>query len=274
MANGLYHKVIAQSGNSIADIYMIDDDPIEKAIKIAENLDQEIEDERSLYEFLVQVPIQDLIVAFSVAEIGRPASVINAYLLPVVEKEFPGVERFFDEFPRIDFPLQRFTKVPVMTGMNSHEGALFLQKDEDGHVEFENDYHYFIPKFLHIPKEDERTAEIEKKIKKFYFNNLEVDQSLKEQYINMVSDTFFQFPIMLWPEILSKSDCEVYMYKFQYSGNLNTRIMKALGISGASHGDMIQYQFYRETKHEKADHTDMKIIKMLAEAWCSFARNG
>ncbi|XP_035456387.2 juvenile hormone esterase [Spodoptera frugiperda] len=274
MPNGLYHKVIAQSGNSIADIYMIDDDPVEKARRIAENLDQNFDDERSLYEFLVQVPIQDLIVAFSIAEIGRPPSVINAYLLPVVEQPFPGVERFFDEFPRIDFPLHHFKKVPVMTGMNSHEGALFLQKDGDGFVDFEKDYYYFIPKFLRLRKGDERCAEIEKKIRKFYFDGREVTQSLKEQYINMVSDTFFQFPIMLWPDILAKSDSEVYMYKFQYSGNLNTRVMKALGIPGASHGDMIQYQFYRESKHEKANESDMKIIRMLAAAWCSFAKDG
>lgn len=275
MATGLFHKVIAQSGNSIADIYMIEDDPIAKARLVARNLDRDdLITERDLYEYFLEVPIQELLVAFSMAEIARPPSVINAFMLPVVEQQFPGVEQFFDQYPRIDFARNQFTNVPVLTGMNSHEGALFLQKDGKGNIEFEDDFYYFIPQYLHIPRGDSRVCEIEEKIMRFYFHGHGVSETTKLEYVNMVSDTFFQFPLMLLPEMLSKYNDNVFVYKFQYGGNLNTRIMGNLGLVGASHGDMIQYQFYRENKHKKASAADMKIIDMLAEAWCSFARTG
>nr|ATJ44492.1 acetate esterase 18 [Helicoverpa armigera] len=274
MADGLFHKVISQSGNSIADIYMIDDDPIAKAKHIAANLDKDLTTPRSIYEFLLEVPIQELLVAFSMAEMSRPPAVINAYLLPVVERQFDGVEQFFNEYPRIDIPLNRFTKVPVLTGMNSHEGALFLQKNGEGNVEYEKDFYYFIPNYLHVARNDKRAEQIVEKIKKFYFGGKPVDDSTKLEYVNMVSDTFFQYQIMLLPEILSKVNVDVYMYKFQYSGNLNTRVMRSLDLTGASHGDMIQYLFYRDTKHKKCDAKDLKIVEMLSEAWCTFARNG
>lgn len=275
MATGLFHKVIAQSGNSIADIYMVEDDPILKARQIARSLDRDdLTHERELYEYFLQVPIQELIVAFSMAEIARPPSVIQAFFLPVVEMKFPGVEQFLDQYPRIDIPMKRYSNVPVLTGINSHEGALFLQKDRRGNIEFEQDFYYFIPQYLHIPRGDFRVCQIESQIKKFYFHDLGVCESTKLEYVNMISDAYFQFPLMLLPEMLSIYSNSVYVYKFQYNGNLHTRIMGNLGLTGASHGDMIQYQFYRENKHEKACEADTKIIKMLSEAWCNFAKTG
>ncbi|KAJ8706368.1 hypothetical protein PYW08_010994 [Mythimna loreyi] len=275
MTIGLYHKVIAQSGNSIADVYMVEDDPIAKARQVARSLDRDdLEDERDLYEYFLEVPIQELIVAFSMAEISRPPSVIQAFFLPVVEMQFPGVEQFLDQYPRIDIPMNRYTNVPVLAGMNSHEGALFLQKDGRGNIEFEEDFYYFIPQYLHIPRSDIRVCEIEAKIKSFYFHNKELSETTKTEYVNMVSDVYFQFPLMLFPELLARHSNNIYVYKFQYHGNLQTRIMGNLGLRGASHGDMIQYQFYRENKHEKACEADTKIIKILAEAWCTFAKTG
>lgn len=275
MTTGIFHKVIAQSGNSIADIYMVDDDPLAKARELVSRLDRDdLVEPREIYEFFLEVPVQELIVAFSLAEIARPPSVIQAFFLPVVERQFPGVEQFLAQYPRIDIALNRFNLVPVLTGMNSHEGALFLHKDGQGNVEFEDDFYYFIPQYLKICHDSVQVAEIEAKILKFYFHNRPVDQNTKMEYVNMVSDTFFQFPLMLLPEMLSKFSNNIFVYKFQYFGNLHTRTMRNLGLRGASHGDMIQYQFFRETKHEKCNPTDMKIVKMLAEAWCTFARNG
>ncbi|XP_026735073.1 esterase FE4-like [Trichoplusia ni] len=274
MAAGLYHKVIAQSGNSIADVYMVDDDPIEKAKTVVSYLGKHLTDERELYNYLLEVPIEDLMVAFSLAELNRHPTAIQAYFLPVVEKEFDGVERFFEECPRIDIPMNRLDKVPVLTGMNSHEGALFLQKDNDGNIIFENDFYYYIPNYLKIKRDDKRVGEIVKKLRNYYFNGKEVGQSKKLEYVNMLSDKYFQYSLQLLPEILCRSVKEVYFYKFQFSGNLNTRVMKKLGLEGATHGDVIQYQFYRKAKHDKCDENDLKIVEMFSEAWCTFARYG
>lgn len=274
MAEGLFHKVIAQSGNCIADIFMLETDPIEKARVIASSLGKKLTDARSLYEFLVNVPIQDLIIAFCIQEMSQPPSMITPYFLPVVEKKFDGVDRFFDEYPRIDIPKNRFKKVPVLTGMNSHEGAAFLQKDDEGHVKFEKDFFYFIPNYLHVKRGDKRAVKIENKIRKYYFNDRAVDENTKLEYTKMISDAWFQYQLMLLPELLSKLSTDVFFYKFQYSGTMNIKVMKSLGLQGATHGDMIQYQFYRKKKHDKCNKKDLEIVEMMSEAWCTFARNG
>lgn len=275
MADGLFHKLICQSGVSMSDVFMIEEqDPIEKAKVVASNLGKELTDERSLYEFLVDVPVEDLVIAFSTAEISRPPSVINAFFLPVVEKEFENVERFFDENPRRDMILNRFKDVPSLFGLNSHEGAFFIQRDGEGSVIFEKDFFYFIPRYTHVQRTHKRATEISKKLREFYFGSKELNDACKAEYVDLLSDRFFNYDAMQAVEILSKSPSNIYFYKFEYNGNLNTRMMKSLGMQGASHGDMIQYQFYRRRKHEKATKKDLVIVEMLSEAWCNFAKTG
>lgn len=275
MADGLYNKIISQSGVSMSDLYMTDRiDCIEKARMVALNLGKDLSDSKSLYKFLVAAPIEDLIIAFSAVEMSKPPAAIAAVFVPVVEKKFDGVENFFVEYPRVDIPMNRFTKVPLLIGMHSHEGALFLQRDSDGNIIFEEDFYYFVPTHLGIDRGDKRVAIIEKKLREFYFSNREVSEKTKSQYIDMISDRYFCFDIMHNIEVISKFSPNVYAYRFQYTGNMNTRIMKSLGLKGGCHGDMVQYQFYRKGKHNKATEDDLQIVEMLSEAWYNFAKNG
>ncbi|CAB3257417.1 unnamed protein product [Arctia plantaginis] len=275
MADGLYHKIISQSGVSMSDLYMTDRvDCVEKAKMVASNLGKDLTDPNSLYEFLVDVPIEDLLIAFSAVEMSKPPSVIAAVFTPVVEKKFHGVENFFIEHPRVDIPLNRFNKVPLLIGMHSHEGALFLQRDSEGKIIFEEDFYFFVPTQLCIERDNKQVAIIEKKLREFYFNNRDVNEITISAYIDMVSDRYFSFDIMHNIEVISKFSPNVYAFRFQYNGNMNTRIMKNLGLEGGSHGDMIQYLFYRKCKHERATEKDLQIVEMLSEAWYNFAKNG
>ncbi|XP_075988875.1 esterase FE4-like [Anticarsia gemmatalis] len=273
MADGLFHKVISQSGNAIADLYMVEEDPIEKARTVALNLGKDLTDVESLLDVLANAPMEDLIMAFTMAELGRPPSIVNAYFLPVVEKRFDNIEPFFTEYPRIDITLNRYKKVPILTGLNSHESALFLQRDDQGNIIYENDFFYFIPRYLHIKNGDGKVKDFERKFREFYLKNKVINDEVKKEYVDMISDRNFNYDIILLAELMAKS-VDVFFYKFQYSGNLNTRVMKSLGLRGASHGDMMQYQFYRKNKHEKCTEKDIKLIEMLSEAWCNFAKNG
>ncbi|CAB3233616.1 unnamed protein product [Arctia plantaginis] len=246
----------------------------EKAKMVASNLGKDLTDPNRLYEFLVDVPIEDLLIAFSVVEMSKPPSVIAAVFTPVVEKKFHGVENFFIEHPRVDIPLNRFNKVPLLIGMHSHEGALFLQRDSEGKIIFEEDFYFFVPTQLCIERDNKQVAIIEKKLREFYFNNRDVNEKTISAYIDMVSDRYFSFDIMHNIEVISKFSPNVYAFRFQYNGNMNTRIMKNLGLEGGSHGDMIQYLFYRKCKHERATEKDLQIVEMLSEAWYNFAKNG
>lgn len=275
MADGLFHKLICQSGVSLWDAYIVEEeDPIDKAKLVASNLGKQLTDERSLYEFLIKVPIQDLLIAYNMAEISKPPSVVSPFFMPVTEQEFDDVERFFDENPRRDMISNNFKHVPCLFGLNSHEGAYFIQIDKHEKITYEKDFFYFIPRYAHVKRADKIVVEIEKKLRQFYFGNRKVNDASKVEYVDLLSDRYVNSDAIQTVEILSRSISDVYFYKFEYNGNLNTGIMKRLGIKGASHGDIIQYQFYKEGKHKKATEKDLRIVEMLSDAWYNFAKNG
>lgn len=271
MTTGLYSKVIAQSGNCIADLYIVEEDPIMKARNITSIMGKELTDERDIFEFLTAAPIDDLIIAFTIAELSRPQSVFYAYFLPVVERQFEGVNCFFKEHPKISIKENRYHKVPVLSCLNSHEGALFF-RDEDT-VRYEEDFYYFVPRFASLDKNSRKAIHLQENIRKFYLKDKKLDDIIKNDYLIMVSDVFFIRDIMFFNEMLSRYT-ELYTMKFCYTGNMHTRVMSSIGVKGATHGDMIQYQFYRESKASKCCKKDLEIVEFLSEAFCNFARNG
>lgn len=274
MADGFMHKVIGESGVCLSDLMLIDDDPVEKARTVASLLGQDLKDERSLYEFLLNAPLEDLIMAATGAELSRPPYIISAYFLPVVEKKMEGVERFFEEYPLVTMKENRHKKLPALIGLNSHEGALFLRKDDEGNIAFIKDVQYLIPRFLCIKFDSPKAQQLSRKLKEFYFKDKEIGNGTKTEYVNFASDAYFNRDVVMFAELFAKYSSDLYFYNFSYSGNMNTRIMKNIGMKGASHGDILQYQFYRQAKAMKCDENDGKIIQCMSEAWCNFARNG
>ncbi|KOB77862.1 Carboxylesterase [Operophtera brumata] len=261
MTIGLYSKVIAQSGNCIADLYLVEEDSIEKARYVASLMGKELTDEREIYEFFSAAPIEDLIIGFTTAELSRPSSVINAYFLPVVERKFDGVERFFAEHPRTSIRENRFHKVPVLSCLNSHEGALFF-RDENGNVRYEDDFYYFIPRYAFVDRNTRKAMKYQSEIRQFYLQDKKLDDAVKNEYLNMVSDGLFIRDIMLFVEMISRYSDQTYSLKFSYTGSMNTRVMKSIGVKGATHGDMIQYQFYRRSKAKQCNENDLKNTNM------------
>ncbi|KAJ0182970.1 hypothetical protein K1T71_000946 [Dendrolimus kikuchii] len=274
MTFGLFQGLISQSSSLFSDLYLIDEDPIEKARNLVTVFGKKFETTREILDFLIDMPIDELLFAFSAVELSRPPEIINAYFLPVIEKEFGGVEFFFSEHPMISVKEGRFQSVPTITGYSSHEYALFLRRDESGNIIFDKDFYYFIPRFLHIKEGSREAKVIEAKIRKFYLNNKSSEYWDIGSYLKMMNDVYFNRDIQYFPHFMAKYVKNVYAYKFCYEGNMNTRVMKTLGIKGATHGDMIQYLFYREKKAKKASEKDIQMTEVLSEIWCNFTKTG
>lgn len=274
MAEGLYDKIICQSGMSLSDLYIVDEDPIETASKIASYLGHDVRDKSELYNLLLNACSEDLVYACTAAEMNRPPSVVNALLLPVVEKKFENVEPFFAEHPIVAIRENRFKKLPILATVHSYEGAPFIHKDSEGKMYFEQDFQYFIPRYLSVKHGTTRAVKIAKNIRDYYFNGRNVDGSTVTEYLNLFSDHFFVRDIILFVEMMAKYCDDIFLCRFGYSGNMNTRTMREMGIKGATHGDLIQYLFYRENKAKVASEKDLMIVHSLVEAWCNFAKNG
>ncbi|XP_028172656.1 esterase FE4-like [Ostrinia furnacalis] len=271
MSVGLFHKIIAQSGHTLGDVFFSVQDNVGMAKFIASKFGKDFKTVPELYEFYQNLPIEELVTTYSFIE--RDPPVLNPILMGVVEKKFEGVENFWDESPLDVIRSNRFIKVPTLFGSNMYEGAAFVRTDENGIV-FEKDFHKFAPMYLHLSEHDPKRHKIGKAIKRHYFKNKELNDDLKLDYLQMLSDAYFNRDQTYFAELISKHSNELYFYKFHYFGNLNISVMKNLGVKGSTHGDAIQYQFYRKNKTEKCDKRDWAMVNFFREAWTNFAKYG
>ncbi|CAH4036316.1 unnamed protein product [Pieris brassicae] len=266
-------KIIAQSGTALSDLFMVDDDPVERAKAIGTSLSHKVRNTAELYDLLINASAEDLIRAYMSQELGRDITTIHAYLLPVVEKQFENTKRYFDEYPLQSIRNNRSKNIPCIFSMASHEAALFLNRDASGNIIFVNNLRKFIPNYAFVDRESKQAYNIERVLKKLYFQNKEIGPSTLPEYLKFMSDAYFARDFVYTAEILS-SKCSFYICRFDYLGNMNTRIMKKLGVEGTTHGDLIQYVFYKEKKAKSCNDSDRAIIDMLCETWCNFAKTG
>ncbi|CAK1546509.1 unnamed protein product [Leptosia nina] len=273
MTRGLFSKVIAQSMNVFTDLFVTLHDPVEKASRIASIMRKNLTKPNDLFDFFSKASADDMIRAHTKIEYGRDMTDIHPFLIPVVEKQFDGVEPYLVEYPLQSVRNNRFDKVPVLMTMETHEGGIYVRKDATGKAILNKELRKFIPYFTGIDKDSERAFEIEKKLKKYYFGDKEIDQSQLEQYLNMFSDVYFMRDIIYGAELLADHS-DVYFLRFAYVGNMNTRVMKNLGIKGTSHGDILQYLFYKDIKAKLCKEKDMEVIDTVTQMWSSFAKSG
>ncbi|CAH2101651.1 unnamed protein product [Euphydryas editha] len=272
MADGLFSKIICQSGNCLSDLYMVEEDNVEKASKIASFLGKDTRDKEELYDLFSKSSTEDLLNAYTSASMIQPPADIRAYLLPVVEKKFDNVERFFEEHPSVAIREKRFKNVPILATLNSEEAAFFVQSDENGNIIYEENLEHFIPKYLFIKENTPKSLEFVEKLRKFYFKGKN-NGDKKLEYMKLLHDHYFARDIILFVEKMAKHQ-NVFLCRFAYSGNINTRVMRNLGLKGATHGDLVQYLFYRENKMKVANEKDLMLVDMFTEAWCNFAKTG
>lgn len=217
--------------------------------------------------------MKDLVKAVGLAQITRGDD-ISPFFLPVVEKQFSNIEGFYIEDPWKVFQEGRFRKVPLITGHTSNEGAHSLQNDKNGKIVFIKDLETVVPVYLGLKKGSEDSKKYADRLKKFYFGDKEINENVKEAYVAFMSDANCNRDFTITLEYLAKFNSEVYYFIFDYEGNLNTRIMKATGLSGATHGDVLPYQFYRSAKMNKCTKKDWEVIKFFCETFCNFAKYG
>lgn len=271
MADGLCDKIISQSGNLLSDLYMVDEDSVARARLITKFMGNELADPRAIYEYLSKASVDELAMGLMGAELSRPPAIINSFLLPVVEKAFDGVDNFFTEAPMISIREGRCKSLPIIITLNSHEGAPFLHQ-EAGEIVYEDNLQYFIPRYLSIKHDTPKAVDFARRLRNHYFDGNGTND--RRKYLDFVSDAYFSRDTVMFAESLSRSNAGVYFAYFSYVGNMNTSLTRKLKLEGATHGDLIQYVFYRERKHAKCDEKDRRITDFLSEAWCNFARNG
>ncbi|XP_022125643.2 esterase FE4 [Pieris rapae] len=267
MTQGIFKRIIGFS-TAISD-KMMGDNPLERAKDIASNLGNNINSSEEIDNLFRNASPEDLSKAL-IKSISRANKYdIHSFVQPSVEKEFDNVEPFLVEYPLQSLRTNNYSQVPALMSVATHESAYFITP-RSGQFKFNKDILKFVPNPALEDKDAVQLSDMEKQLKELYFQDKEIGPSTLVQYLDLVSDMYVTRDIIYTADLFSRND-DFYFCRFGYDKSL---LMKSLGVKGATHSDILQFIFYTEKKRNTFNEQDMKVVDMLTEALCNFAKSG
>lgn len=269
MSKNLINKGIIQSGCALGH-WAIQKKPIENAKLLAKELGCESSDIGEILEFLTTTPVKDIIEAREkLCPLEDDMKNLKNSFVPVVEKEFHGVEAFMTE-PFINFLTSgRVADIPIMIGSTTLEFAFDFPSD---------DLQIFIPKDLNIERNTQQSLEITEKIKTLYFKgNPASVENLNEKF-HLVADMLINIDTHRYIRyLINVTNKPIYYYKFDYVGALNmpSKLFKCLDLNQASHMDELGYLFRNDLQKDvELSPQDEKTRERMLRLWTNFAKSG
>ncbi|KAJ0179649.1 hypothetical protein K1T71_004240 [Dendrolimus kikuchii] len=271
VTKGLFHKAIVQSGSSIAN-WSINRDPVWIASLLAKDLGYDVTTPKDIYDVLSKVSYKDLTKA-------KPKKPLGKYLdlellhLPCVEDVIEGEKAVLDDLPYNLF--KKYPKnIPLIYGSTSKEGLFLIAADTKETLE-ERDKRYLYASDLIFPSE-EVAEEEDKKARKLYFGDKEINMNTVMNVSVLFTDLYFEMPVILESELLLGKSAPTYNYYFNYEGGRN--FLKYLtgykNESGACHADEILYIFRGNMWPFRINQKDQKMIDWMTKMWTNFAKYG
>ncbi|XP_014364676.2 juvenile hormone esterase [Papilio machaon] len=270
-ARGLFHKVILQSGSSLA-AWGMQQDPIKTASNIAKEFGYSTVDPRELYDILSRRTPEELILAVRNPQ-HKNYITAETLLAPCIEKQIPGVEPIVTGHPVDIIASGNYTKVPMIIGYNDNEGIYFVAKDYGTRVEEVNPFELLSPD-LEFPGDESRNSTA-KMLQNHYFSSKKEDMIMN--VVELYSDLYFKFPAVIESEMyLRTSPRPIYLYVFQYSGyiNLPKQVSRFGGRHGASHADELFYLFKPASFPLPQRYLETHMIRRMVTLWTNFAKYG
>ncbi|XP_075984498.1 para-nitrobenzyl esterase-like [Anticarsia gemmatalis] len=271
-AKGLFHKVVPESGASIAAFAVLSD-PLQKAKEHAKKLNfTNVEDVYALEEFYKTLS-DDLLTADSFMDIADSSSVF----VPCVERDTEG-EEFLTEPPINILKRGDYEKVPLLYGFANMEGLLRLNFFETWKVRFNEKFSDFIPGDLYFETEDEK-EKVAKQVKEFYFGDKPVDSDSILRYVDFFSDVIIRYPMMRAAKLhLKAGHDQVYLYEYSFVDDDTPVIPHTENLRGADHCAQTLAVFDGKNLtvvSEDDISKEYKVMKKtIREMWRNFVKTG
>jgi carboxylesterase type B len=305
MGKGLFHKAIAQSGNALNcwALGQRNGTIVADCLKIRDTNEKNILEKlrrmsaKKLVKYQFKAMLDSLMTPDCVSVFG-----------PVVE--VPSSEpSFLAEQPIVILKKGTFNKVPMIIGYNSQEGFLYqllmnLKKAAREHKDLERD----IPLDLNLQKGSDKSIEVAKKIKQFYFGDEEITRKNRKKLLFLKTDNHFLHGIYRSISYQkSSSDTPIYFYKMTVDTKLNLSkeictakcpicfmlclltsykcgrpccaccrfLVPKHKIEGVAHGDDVSYLFKSfVTPKMKRNSVEEISVKRFVKLWTNFAKTG
>ncbi|XP_075162506.1 carboxylic ester hydrolase-like [Haematobia irritans] len=273
MSEGLFHRVILQSGSPVAQ-YRYESNQLDLAQKQAKLLKCPIRPIRDMIECLKTKPMMD----FVDSTMGMFEFEMNPGLnwMPVVELQ-GCQEKFLIEDPYKSLLKGNIHRVPVITGVTEYEfyyGAYDSLRNETERKRFNENFAKYAPIYFFYERDTLKSQRISEEIRSFYFQNttLEFPQSLKrfgEMYADVVGFQNHRFLNMVAKHV------PVYSYFFTYKGRYSTfRNPETNQTHGAMHLDELWYLLYlpEVTPLFGRGDPENETVERLTRMWYEFAK--
>nr|WRX06034.1 CCE016e [Helicoverpa armigera] len=285
MTKGLFKRAIPQSGAALSD-WSQTVRPRERALAVARKLGCYSEDDKELYEFFKNQPIESLTNAaapISLAEANKKG--LEIYFSITDEKKFGNNERFFYGNV-VDVVSNGIHEgVDIMTGFTSDEGLVWIEKDtiNERLDMIRNFPDMLVTKQLSFNMSVHQQIELGKKIRKFYFNDGVRIPEDWEQLVKYYSMNTFILPTMKFAKLCAGAKKnKLYLYRFSCKSERNlvahfTGLTELIGSKPVtSHADDLLYLFNAKLLNTKVDMKSytFQLIDKVTTLWTNFAKFG
>ncbi|XP_041969347.1 juvenile hormone esterase-like isoform X2 [Aricia agestis] len=277
MSEGLFHKVIAESGTCIDD-WAIATGAVERAFRAGEVLGKKAKSKKELLDFFRSLDAPSLTnLTFRTLTPDEEYRGLPEKFIPRIESKFEGVEAFIDENPLSLLVKGKINKVPLMFGYNSGEGLILV----DYHITRLDVYNrqpsFYVPRELAKVISEQKLHEFGERIKAFYVGNRNITKDDKNIISDMQTDMHFSYNTHRFAYLYSDL-ADVYLYRFNYDTELNI-IKIALGLrelDGVSHADELFYLFYNYLSRPpyESQKKIRDIVFQVTKMWTDFAKYG
>ncbi|XP_041974258.1 juvenile hormone esterase-like [Aricia agestis] len=227
MAEGLFDKVIPESGASVAP-FAIQSDPIECAKVYGKLLGFEnVDDIKNLEDQFKSIEYGKL---FTDEVVNRTDT--SLLMSPCVERDL-SQEMFLKEDPVSIIKSGDYRKLPMLYGFANMEGLVRIPNFEDWKLKMENNFSDFLPSDLKF-KNDEERERVANEIKTFYFGDKTVSENVLA-YVDYFTDVIIAYPILRAAKLqVEAGNDQIYLYEFTYTDQ-NTPLVLGTNERGASH---------------------------------------
>ncbi|XP_046835897.1 juvenile hormone esterase-like [Vespa crabro] len=283
LAEGLFHKAIAQSGLATNSWASTSNEPRRYGYQLSAMLGFKSFDPKAVVDFLRKVEIKMLIKYQSYITSPKEKLRLFSAFLPGVD--YKSKNPFLTQSPEIAIKLR--SNVPFMLGFNSMEGSFFMSTTKFASSmlkisrRLNANIKDLIPPSL-TKKLQEKNVTIND-VERLYFGEKSFNHGSSENIMYFLGDLMFTHHIFELARILPKiNKYPVFLYQFSYMSTNTTFLKTALDIQipGATHGDELFYMFYGKLqeylslKPLSPGTKDYKIMEYFTQLWTDFAKTG
>uniref|UniRef100_A0A2A4J3V0 Carboxylic ester hydrolase n=2 Tax=Heliothis virescens TaxID=7102 RepID=A0A2A4J3V0_HELVI len=269
-AEGLFHRVIPESGGNLA-AFTVQRDPLDIAKTHAKQLNfTNVDDIFALEKFYKTAPIS-LLTADPFLD--RTDSTFR--FSPCLERD-TGDEAFLTESPLNILENGNYKKLPMLYGFANMEGLFRVDFFEFWKRKMNHKFSDFLPADLKFESDEER-EEVAEMVRKFYFEDSPVNEDNILKYIDFFSDVIFTYPVLRAVKLHAEAGHDqIYLYEFSFVDD-ETPVVPHTNVRGANHcaqsiAVMDGILIDKDESNLSEKYKNMK--KLVREIWHNFLKTG